>query len=256
MKKKKEVKTTAVATSNRRLAWGGVMPKPTGQQEVAVAKFINKVAWVYGVPSMGLNVMGDKPYLNKDGRLFLLHDFRKGKEGYKSIKTEYLQMSKNLEEASICKVTILFKDGHEVEAVGEASKQSVKLDAVKQTLNMMAETRAMNRAIWKEIAGDAWERVSSNLGRAKLSKEEESKLIDAGRVSYEEMQQPNPQDEAPVASTPQDLEVNLKQKVDGCSDVGKLIEIDEKLSKSPLYKPTFKKIMHSIIAAKVSSLEK
>ena len=84
----------------------------------------------------------------------------------------------------------MFRDGHEVEAIGEASKQSVKLEAVKQTLNMMAETRGLNRAIWQEIGGDVWNRVAENLKKSDLDEQEKARIVNAGTVSYEEMQQP------------------------------------------------------------------
>lgn len=253
-KKTQEASKEVVNVSNRRLAWGGAMPKPTGNQELATNQFVNAVSRIYGVPSLGVNAMGDKPYLNKDGRLFLLHDFRKGKEGIKAIRTEFLQMSKTPDEASICKVTLVFKDGHEIEGIGEASKDNVKLDAVKKTLNMMAETRAMNRAIWKEIAGDAWDRVSKNIDKSKMSEQEKEKIIEAGRVSFEEVDQPNVNTEPPVPSSKSDLESNLRIKIESCSDTAMLIDIDQKLQKSDLYSDKFKKDMKALISSKVDNL--
>lgn len=253
--KKKQEKTKALNIApTSRLAFGGMMPKPSGTQEAEVNKFVNAVARVYGVPALGVNVMGDKPYLNKEARLFLLHDLRKSKNGLKAIRTDFLKISTGLTEPSICKVTLVFKDGHEVEGIGEASSASVKLDVVKQTLNMMAETRAMNRAIWKEVAGDVWDRVSDNLGRMDMTDDERSKVIDAGRVSYEEVQRPDAK--KPVPSSTADLEEGLRRKVENCKNPDDLIEIDERLQQSKLYSPKFKKELHEIINAKVDSLGK
>jgi len=186
----KKNKAYPLAIPKRKLAWGGHMPKPANQQDAAVSDFCNKVAQIYGVPSMGVNAMGNQPYLNKDGRLYLLHELRKGKQAVRAIRVEFIQMSHNIDEPAVVKKTIFFKDGVEVEAVGEASKQSVKLEAVKQTLNMMAETRALNRAIWQAIAADVWNRVAENLAKSQLTEEEKQKVAEAGRVSYEEMAQP------------------------------------------------------------------
>ena len=214
----------------RRLAWGNAMPKQGGNTELAVIDFCNKVALVYGVPSMGVNVMGSQPYLNKDGRLFLLNDLRKGKNGVKAIRKEVLQFSKSIDEPSVVKTTIVFMNGVEVEAIGEASKQSVKLEAVKQTLNMMAETRSLNRAIWSAIAGDVWNRVAENLAKLKgVSELDKAKITRAGEVSYEEIQRPS---EEFVKTTPEEeLIQQLKEKVDAVTDVFVLIDYAEKLEK-------------------------
>jgi hypothetical protein len=251
-KKKVESKAVAVAPSNRRLAWGNTLTKPQTFNDDQVNKFIASVSIIYGVPTMGFTMQGDKPYLNKDGRLFLLHDFRKGKQGIKAIRTEFLQMSKSKEEASICKCTIVFHDGHEIEGIGEASFASVSLAKVQTTLNMMAETRALNRAIWKEIAGDTWDRVAKNIAKIKgMSEEEKAAVMDAGKVSAEEMNQPDHNAEPPIASSPADLEANLRRTVENCTNPDTLIEIDEKLQKSPLYSAKFKKEMKTLISGKV-----
>jgi hypothetical protein len=255
--KKAESREVAPVQSNRRLAWGNTMIKPQTFNDEQVNKFLASVSIVYGVPTMGFTMMGDKPYLNKDGRLFLLHDFRKGKSGLKATKVEYLELSKTKDQPSICKVTLVFQDGHEVEPIGEASAASVKLDAVKQTLNMMAETRATNRAIWKEIGGDAWDRVAKNIAKIKgMSEEEKAAVMDAGKVSAEEMNQPDHSNEPPVQSSQAELEANLRNTILNCSDAHKLIDIDEKLQKSTLYSAEFKKEMKVVIGAKVDSLEK
>lgn len=199
--------TMAVAVKeSKNLAWGGAMPK-VGKNEEDQAKitaFCNQVAQIYGVPSLGVNAMGGNPYLNKDGRLYLLHELREGKAGLKATRKEFLNMSKSINEPAIIKVTLVFRDGHEVEAIGEASKESVKLDAVKQTLNMMAETRGLNRAIWQEVGHDVWKRVEKNLARAKMDDQEKARIIQAGTVSYEEMQRPE-RSATPKASSADEL---------------------------------------------------
>lgn len=240
----------------KKLAWGGVMPAIGAKEEdaVAIAKFCNQVAQIYGVPSLGVNAMGGKPYLNKDGRLFLLDDLRKNK--VKKIQKEFVLMSKNLEEPAIVKCTIIFKDGHEVEAIGEASKQSVKLDAVKQTLNMMAETRALNRAIWLEIGGDVWRRVSKNLAAAKMSAEEKAKVAEAGNVSYEEMQQPQRRQQAkPEPSTPAQIHRMCLDSIKRTSDWGVVIEIDKKAQESAKLSDEQKKEIHDAALKRVDVLQ-
>lgn len=184
----KQSKAVAKKGKNKEVAldWGSV----TSKENQSLQALCMAVSKVYGVPPLGVNTLAGQPYLNKEGRLYLLHDIRKGKEALKTSKTEYLQMSRTADEASICKVTLIFKDGLEVEGIGEASNKSVKLDAVKNTLNMMAETRAFNRAIWKAIGGSIWDRVEINLKKQKIATDSlvAEKLLDAGKVSYEEME--------------------------------------------------------------------
>lgn len=223
--KKKKQNSMAVAVHGEKgLQWGGVMPK-VGNNETDNAKltvFVNQVAKVYGVPSLGVNAMGGNPYLNKDGRIYLLNDLRQGKQRVKAIRKEFLQMSRSADEASIVKVTLVFFDGHEVEAIGEASKASVKLEAVKNTLNMMAETRGLNRAIWQEIGGDVWKRVERNITRQKLSDEEKARVIQAGTVSFEEVNQPNRNAAKPVASPASDLVAMALQSIAKLKDPAKI----------------------------------
>ena len=254
---KKKAKTTALAIkSETSLQWGGVMPKIQNDKDTAqLSTFCNQVGKIYGVPSLGVNVMGGNPYLNKDGRLFLLNDLREGKSGLKAIRKEFLQMSRNLDEAAIIKVTLVFRDGHEVEAIGEASKQSVKLDAVKQTLNMMAETRGLNRAIWQEIGGDVWKRVSANLNRSKLDDDTKQRIVQAGVVSYEEMQQPRASKAKPTASTPEELCAVIKQAVESAKTVDVIIDLDEKSQTSDKLTAPMKQEIHTLALNKVGLVE-
>lgn len=241
----------------RRLAWGGAMPTTNGSNALVAQEFCNQVAQIYGVPSMGVNAMGGQPYLNKDGRLFLLHDLRKNKSAVQAIRSDFIQMSTKPSEFAIVKTTIVFKDGHEVEGIGEASEGNVKLDAVKKTLNMMAETRSLNRAIWKEIAGDVWNRVAKNLQNAQdLSDEEKSRVQEAGRVSYEEMQGNTAHASGqPQKSSPEELESQFRAFVDNCNDVGVLMDMSEQLEKSDLYSDSFKEEMQKKMLDRVNEIE-
>ena len=241
------------------LAWGGALPVANEKDNAQViAAFCNKVAEIYGVPSMGVNAMGNKPYLNKDGRLYLLHDLRKGKDKPKAIRKEFLQMSRSIQEAAIIKVTLVFAD-HEVEAIGEASQGSVKLDAVKQTLNMMAETRGLNRAIWQEVAGDVWNRVADNLKAAKLTEQERADIENAGAVSYEEMSRP---DAAPTVAKSADKPKTMSEfesialgLIAQATTVDSVIKVDEKAAASAIFDGAAKKRIHEAATARASKLD-
>ena len=229
----------------KNLAWGGAIPKSTSTQEIEVSKFCNQVAKIYGVPSMGVNAMGTQPYLNKDGRLYLLNELRKGKYAVKAIRTEYIQLSTSPDVAAIVKKIIVFFNGVEIEATGEASKDNVKLEAVKKTLNMMAETRAQNRAIWSAIAGDVWNRIAVNLGKAKdMTLEEKNRVIEAGRMSYEE-------------ATPEvvsDMFEIAKKKILVCKSQPVLEEYEKKIRSSKKYSVEQKASLTSLINAQADKI--
>lgn len=262
MKTKKETKKVskksqalAVQETPRRMAWGGVIPMVGAKEEdtKVLQAFCNKVAQIYGVPSLGVNAMGGNPYLNKDGRLFLLSKYKTGKIGVKGIKTDILEYAKSLNDVAIVKTIIEFKDGTFVEGIGEASKENCKLDAVKKTLNMMAETRSLNRAIWKAIGFDVWNGIAENIAKMKMSAEEKQKIIDAGKVSYEEMQQPEVQNENPTKTPDEEIIEQLKAKIDDTNDVNVLMDYAEKLADSNSSKK-IKDVVGKYIQEKVANL--
>ena len=167
--------------------------KPAQPKAKEVDPFFKVVASVYGVPETGIDAIDGQPYLNKDGRLYLLNELRKDEKGVKAIRVEFIKYSTNLNETSVVKKIIEFKNDILVEAIGEASQDNVETKGVKTTLNMVAETRALNRAIWVAIAGDVMTRVEKNLEDKKLniSEADKARLLEAGRVSYEEMERPD-----------------------------------------------------------------
>lgn len=168
------------------------MPKKQQAKKLKAPRdnFFNVIASIYGVPTSGIDAIGTQPYLNKDGRLFLLQELRTGKQMVKAIHVEVLRYSTSIIEPAIVKKIIVFKDGTEVEAIGEASQDSVETDSVKKTLNMVAETRALNRAIWVAIAADVMKRVEKNLRSMDISEADRARIMEAGRVSYEEAERP------------------------------------------------------------------
>lgn len=164
--------------------------KPAKEKNNKPDPFFDTVAKVYGVPAYGISAIGRQPYLNKDGRLCLLQDLRKGENAVRAIRVEFIQYSKSLNETAVVKKIIVFKNDIEIEAIGEASQDNVEVTNVKKTLNMVAETRALNRAIWVAIGADVMTRVQDNIEKMEMSDEDRARLLEAGRVSYEEMERP------------------------------------------------------------------
>lgn len=166
-----------------------------------VDPFFAVVASVYGVPVSGIDAIGGQPYLNKDGRLYLLNELRIGENGVKAMRVEFIKYSMNANEAAVVKKIIEFKNDILVEAIGEASTDNVETKDVKKTLNMVAETRALNRAIWTAIAGDVMKRVEQNMTTLTISADDRARLMEAGRVSYEEMERPETGNSNPKAAS-------------------------------------------------------
>ena len=160
--------------------------------------FFDVVAKVYGIPVNGIDAIGTQPYINKDGRLYLLNELKTGKSALRSMKVEFIKMSTTIVDPSIVKKILLFKDDLEIEAIGEASQDNVENSSVKKTLNMVAETRALNRAIWNAIGADAMKRAETNLKTLKISDIDRARILEAGRISYEEMEKPNDNGKTPV----------------------------------------------------------
>lgn len=180
-------KTTAVAKVKNELSWVGqeqLMRSPASQAEQRDREMIMSVAKVYNIPALGVNVLANQPYINKDGLLYKLHQHFQVKQ----IKTEFIKMSLGKNEPAIVRATIIMKDGMEIEGIGEASATNVKLEAVKNMLNQMAETRATNRAIRKAITLKLWDDVEQGLKKAKnINDEDKMAIVQAGSQSYEEM---------------------------------------------------------------------
>lgn len=166
-------------------------PKAKAPSRPARDPFFETVAKVYGVPPTGIDAIGDQPYLNKDGRLYLLNELRTGKRAVLAIRSDFIKTSTTLIEPAIVKKTIVFKDKTEIEATGEASQDNVETASVKKTLNMVAETRALNRAIWTAIAADVMKRVAKNLKTLTITDADRARIVEAGKSSYEEMERPD-----------------------------------------------------------------
>ncbi len=185
-KKKNDQQITGVTKEKLEL-WGSVFNSKDLEEQTK--KYCQMVAEMYEVPPTGVVSMANQPYLNKDARIFLLNSFiaEKKVSRVKEMRTIFLQMSKTPEETAICKAVAILENGDYYEAVGEANRSSVKLDAVKNTLNMMAETRGLNRVIWKIVGGHTLNRVMDNIKKANVSDEEKETIVEAGRTSAEEV---------------------------------------------------------------------
>lgn len=264
-KKSKALAASDFATPHDlKTQWGGIAPgDDVSLSDAQKNDLIMQVAQVYRVPPTGIVIMGSKPYLNKEARLYLLQAMKKGKKRLIKTRTKFLHMAADPKETAVAQVFLTFADGLEVDAIGEAGPHNIsqKMVKVANSPNMVAETRAMNRAIYKAIGGEIWARVEKNLKVLKGVSAEKIRVIsNAGKVSAEEMDQPQQSAPKPqktdVPSSKEDMERLLQNKVRSCKDVNVLIQISEKLKDSKKYSAQFKKEIQSEINIKVDKLTK
>lgn len=254
--KAKQTKKITINKPKQVTGWGGIGSGGTPE----VSAFCNQVAKVYGIPVTGVNSMKGKPYINREGRLYLMNEMKTGKKALLKIQTEILNMALNLDSTAIVMKRLIFKDGLVIEAIGEASKDNVTKEGVKSSLNMMAETRALNRAIGQAIDGDLWNRIEKNIEDQNIQEKDIETVINAGRVSYEEMQQPDAEVVTPSdvkASEPSDLKDVILGGVETAflkKSIDNLTKIDQQTQKSDLDKK-FKKEVHSLCSLKVKELK-
>lgn len=153
-------------------------------------QMILKVAEVFGVPAVCVNVMGGLPYINKDGLLFKLEDYES--KQIVSLTSKAIQLATKKGEKAIFETTLVLKNGRSFNATGEADEDSIKLAAVKMTPNQMAETRSQNRCIRKAIQAKMLRELYSKLGgkNAPVDPEEKQIIEQAVTSSAEEMTAP------------------------------------------------------------------
>jgi hypothetical protein len=139
---------------------------------------------VFELPPQGITVLGNAPYINKVGWKIKQKQLLKGSV----VKTLWVHYATPLEKYAIVEAKVYIKEGAEVaSAIGEATEASIKLTAVKQTLNMMAETRAKNRALFDALVAETYEKALAVMEEMKLSEETKRKIGEAARVTAEEM---------------------------------------------------------------------
>lgn len=191
--KNKTTVSVATKTESTDLSWGNMTSLMSGSKVDDLKKrkvyaIMSLAAKAYNVPPQGIDVLADVPYMNNLGRRYKLGEYFQ--DECKIVK-EYVHLATPMEKYAITIARVFYKDQQIGEGIGEATQESIKLAAVKLTLNMMAETRAVNRAIWDAIAHKVYVELNNNLRRLqeenKLTVEQLMMISAAGKVSAEEM---------------------------------------------------------------------
>lgn len=168
----------------------------SGREDIKTAvanQMMNLATAVFKLPPQGITILANQPYINKVGWKIKMREYHTDK--YR-IKTEWKHFADPNEQYAIVEAIIEVRDAkgnwEEVSrAVGEATKTNIKLAAVKETLNMMAETRAKNRAMSDFIGAraieDAVKTLSAMRNKNEVSEEQAHVITEAAKVTAEEM---------------------------------------------------------------------
>jgi len=208
MKKEKAKKVTSKKTKSqmvvhtsqpakKEMIWSNASEiMASGREDIksAVAnQMMNLATAVFKLPPQGITILANQPYINKVGWKIKMREYHADK--YR-IKTEWKHFADPNEQYAIVEAIIEVRDAkgnwEEVSrAVGEATKTNIKLAAVKETLNMMAETRAKNRAMSDFIGAraieDAVKMLSDMRKKNQVSEEQSHVITEAAKVTAEEM---------------------------------------------------------------------
>ena len=208
MKKEKAKKVTSKKTKSqmvvhtsqpakKEMIWSNASQiMASGREDIKTAvanQMMNLATAVFKLPPQGITILANQPYINKVGWKIKMREYHTDK--YR-IKTEWKHFADPNEQYAIVEAIIEVRDAkgnwEEVSrAVGEATKTNIKLAAVKETLNMMAETRAKNRAMSDFIGARAIEDAVKMLGdmrkKNQVSEEEAHVITEAAKVTAEEM---------------------------------------------------------------------
>jgi hypothetical protein len=221
---------------------------------------ILRVAEAFAIPATCVNIMGGLPYINKDGLLFNIDEYD-GKDII-SLKTKMIEYAKKGGDRAIAEAELVLKGGREFNAVGEADQNSIKLSAVKQTPNMMAETRAQNRVIRRAIQARMLRDLYTKLGGKTNAYDDQEKRViqNAIQSSAEEMttadnQKIRAEIIEQTASPAQDKTISKKDlmklsldKIKAQTDPAELTTYYESINASPLYSPAQKSMLIGAIA--------
>jgi hypothetical protein len=165
-----------------------------GREDIAATgakKMVMLASKVFELPIQGLTILGGQPYINKTGWSIKRHQKLEGTR----FEITWHHLAIPNEKYAIAEAKLLDKDGKVIsQAIGEAAESNIKLKAVKETLNMMAETRAKNRAMADALTGmiyvEAVEKMNKMIKDQKMTEHEASQISEAARTTAEEMNEP------------------------------------------------------------------
>jgi len=213
-------------------------------------KLLLLVAKVFDLPATCVNIMGGLPYINKDGLLYKLNEYENA--NIVSLQSKIIQLAGKAGERAIIESTLILKDKNGKErifnAIGEADNASVKLEAVRATPNMMAETRSVNRVIGKAIKARMLKDMYVALGRAKGVGDDERMVIQSAIQTTAEEMNVSPS-KLPVVKMSKDTVIKqLLEKINAENNQSLLSEYYQKITTSMSFEIGEKSILIKAIA--------
>jgi len=194
---KKVAKKTNVImhTGKQKPIWesaGSLMAGREDAKTEIASRMLHLATQVYSVPPQGVTILANQPYINKVGWKVKMHEYFGN--NYR-IKTKWNHMATPDEQYAIVEAIVEVKDKEGWEerarAIGEATPANIKLQAVKMTLNMMAETRAKNRAMFDIAGARTMEDAVTNIERMKkankITSQQAEVIAEGAKVTAEEM---------------------------------------------------------------------
>jgi len=185
--KKVVKKTRAIATKNKDLIWAGATTL-LNQSQSKEKQAVLIASEMLNVSTLGVNILGGLPYINKLGRKQKLELYGNRKE---KVIYKWLQVAKDDVEKAICQACIIDEKGKELSAwvIGECSPASFRMSTLKGYQNHMAQTRAHNRVIEEHYGVKIHEEFLESLG--KRNQKGKAVVMINTSVSAEEINVPN-----------------------------------------------------------------
>lgn len=207
MTKKNNKKAPAKKTNSNKLAkesklkkkmfWVGAKRFLDGEKGDVARRQLQVVADVLDVTPLGVNILGNKPYINNLGRKDKMKQYTKNKGMF---VYNWIKRSESDEDKAICEARI-YVNGQPIKVngtempwiAGECSPASIKMGTLKGYQNHMAQTRAENRAFeyayGLKLHYETMERIGKRLKSKDINQEDAKAVAEAtSGPSVEEMQ--------------------------------------------------------------------
>ena len=231
---------------------GQLMKKPTSQADVQERQLIVLVSKALKISPMGINILGNLPYVNNQGRKEKLEQYKPGAQ----FRYEWVHIAVDDLEKAICKAKVIDGKGKELcdFVIGECSPASMKMGTLKGYQNHMAQTRAENRAFEAAFGAkfrtDLYSGIDRELNAGKIDADLAQKALNAGKTSAEEAVEIKPR---PATLTPYQLAIKA---IEQQSSKGMLELLKGRMKSSKNLSETEYNFLCQTIDEKIATLKK
>ena len=228
MKNNKEV-----SVPKKELGWADMtvlLDKPKTPTELRTQQMILFISDAFSLPPQGINILGGKPYINKDGLTYKLGEYFDKR--IVSVKQRLIKTAVNPEDQAIAKVSITVRndiDAHldeekrftiKYEAYGTASARNIQMSTIRSFANELALTRAFNRCVRQMVIRPMYKDFLDKMKELSGDKEK-MRLVGLEAVSAEEMPGSRDKQVAVIDIKEKDLEA-IRPALELISNIEKL----------------------------------